>query len=99
MGEESTEMATRVVRMPMTKARTQLGALVRDVHVEGTVVVLEKDGIPVAGLLDIDAVEDYLEAQDPGLRRRLRASMKAHRAGRTRPVRDFLGELKAEESR
>jgi len=89
-------MAIRVVRMPMTKARTQLGSLVRDVHVEGTVVVLEKDGIPVAGLLDIDAVEDYLEAQDPGLRRRLRASMKAYRSGRGRPAREFLDELKAE---
>jgi hypothetical protein len=67
--------------------------------VDGDVVVLEKDGIPVAGLLDIDAVEDYLEAQDPALRKRLRASMKAHRSGRTRPVREFLAEMKAEESR
>jgi hypothetical protein len=89
-------MATRVVRLPMTKARTQLGSLVRDVHVEGTVVVLEKDGIPMAGLVDIDVVEDYLEAKDPGLRRRLRASMKAYRSGRGRPARDFLDELKLE---
>jgi len=92
-------VANRVLRMPMTKARTNLGALVRSVHVDGDVVVLEKDGIPVAGLLDIDAVEDYLEAQDPALRKRLRASMKAHRSGRTRPVREFLAEMKAEESR
>ena len=88
-------MAVRILRMPMTKARTQLGALVRGVHVEGDVVVLEKDGIPVAGLLDIDAVEDYLESQDPALRRRLRASMKAYRSGRGRPAREFLKELKA----
>jgi len=54
------EMATKVLRIPMTKTRTQLGTLVRDVHVESAVVVLEKDGIPVAGLLDIDVVEDYL---------------------------------------
>jgi len=90
-------MATRVVRMPMTKARTQLGSLVRAVHVDGDVVVLEKDGIPVAGLVDIDALEDYLEARDPAMRRRMRASMKAHRSGRTRPVREFLAELKSEE--
>jgi len=99
MNQEDKPVANRVLRMPMTKARTNLGSLVRSVHVDGDVVVLEKDGIPVAGLLDIDAVEDYLEAQDPALRKRLRASMKAHRAGRTRPVREFLGELKAEESR
>jgi len=89
-------MAIRVLRMPMTKARTQLGSLVRGVHVAGDVVVLEKDGIPVAGLVDIDAVEDYLESKDPALRRRLCASMKAFRSGRGRPAREFLEELKSE---
>ena len=87
-------MAQRVVRMPMTKARVNLGSVVRSVHVDGDVVVLEKDGIPVAGLVDIDALDDYLEARDPALRQRIRRSMKAHRSGRTRPVREFLEELK-----
>ena len=87
-------MAIRVLRVPMTKARTQFGSLVRGVHVAGDVVVLEKDGIPVAGLLDIDAVEDYLESKDPALRKRLRASMKAYQSGRGRPAREFLEELR-----
>jgi len=89
-------VAKRVVHMPMTRARINLGSLVRGVAVDGDVVVLEKDGIPVAGLVDIDALEDYLEATDPNLRRRMRASMRAHRAGRTRPVRELLDELRAE---
>jgi len=92
-------MAHRVLRVPMTKARTHLGSLVRAVNVEGDVVVLEKDGIPVAGLVDIDVLEDYLESRDPALRRRMRESMKAYRSGRARPVREFLDELKAEKSR
>jgi len=91
-------MAHRVLRMPMTKARIQLGSLVRGVNVEGDVVVLEKDGIPVAGLIGIDVLDDYLESRDPVLHRRIRASIKAYRSGRTRPVREFLEELKAEES-
>jgi hypothetical protein len=49
--------------------------------------------------VDIDLLEDYLEASDPAVRRRMRASMKAHRCGRTRPIREFLEELKREESR
>jgi antitoxin (DNA-binding transcriptional repressor) of toxin-antitoxin stability system len=89
-------MTIRVIRMPMTKARINLGALVRGVHVEGDVVVLEKDGIPVAGLVDIDALEDYLDAHDPKLRRKIRASMKAYREGKARPAREFLEELKRE---
>ncbi|HUT75995.1 MAG TPA: hypothetical protein VM221_14305 [Armatimonadota bacterium] len=89
-------MANRVVRMPMTKARINLGSLVRGVRVDGDVVVLEKDGIPVAGLIDIDALEDYLEATDPALRRRIRATMKAYQSGRGRPARELLEELRAE---
>jgi prevent-host-death family protein len=85
----------RVLHIPMTKARTNLGSLVRAVNVDGDVIVLEKDGIPVAGLVDIDALEDYLESRDPALRRRLRESMKAYRAGRARPVRELLDELAA----
>ena len=92
-------MAVRVLRMPMTKARTHLGSLVRAVNVEGDVVVLEKDGIPVAGLVGMDVLEDYLESRDRALRRRMRESMKAYRSGRTRPVRELLDELKAEKSR
>ncbi len=90
-------MAMRVIRMPMTKARINLGALVRGVHVRGDVVVLEKDGIPVAGLVDIDVIEDYMEVHDPKMQRKIRASMKAYREGKTRPVEEFIAELEAEE--
>jgi len=89
-------MAVRVIRMPMTKARINLGALVRGVHVKGDVVVLEKDGIPVAGLVDIDAIEDYLEVHDPKMQRKIRASMKAYREGKVRPARELLEDLKKE---
>jgi PHD/YefM family antitoxin component YafN of YafNO toxin-antitoxin module len=91
-------MATRVVRMAMTQARVNLGSLVRAVRVEKDIVVLEKDGIPVAGLIDIDALDDYLELTDPALRRRIKANMKAYHAGRGRPARAFLAELKREKS-
>jgi hypothetical protein len=54
-------------------------------------------GAPVAGLVDIDLLDDHLEASEPVLRRPMRASMKAHRFGRTLPVRKFLDELKGQE--
>jgi hypothetical protein len=94
--EKEIGMAVRVIRMPMTKARINLGALVRGVHVKGDVVVLEKDGIPVAGLVDIDAIEDYLEVHDPKMQRKIRASMKAYREGKVRPARELLEDLKKE---
>jgi len=96
MHEKETGVAMKVIRMPMTKARINLGALVRGVHVRGDVVVLEKDGIPMAGIVDIDALEDLIEINDPKMQRKIRASMKDYRAGRTRPLADLIAELEAE---
>ena len=54
-----------VHRIPITKARTNLGALVKRVHLNKEYFILEKDGIPIAGIMNIDEFEDYLELQDP----------------------------------
>mgnify|MGYP001195737487 CR=1 FL=1 len=48
---------------------------------------------------NIDLKDDHLELADPVMHRQIKASMKAHRSGRTRPVRDFLAELKQEKFR
>jgi len=82
--------------MPITKARINLGAVVRRVHLTKEYVILEKDGIPVAGVMDIDEFEDYLELQDPGVRERIRKSREAALAGDVRPARDFIAELRKE---
>ena len=57
-----------VERLPLTQARNSLGAVVKRVHLGKTYVILEKDGIPLAGLMDIDEFEDYLELHDPKVR-------------------------------
>ena len=82
-----------VHRLPITKARVNLGAVVKRVHLEGEYVILEKDGIPVAGLMDADELEDYLELRDPKIREHIRKSREEHRAGKSRPASDFLEEL------
>ena len=40
-----------VHRLPVTKARVNLGQVVRRVHVNKEYFILEKDGIPVVGIL------------------------------------------------
>ncbi len=57
-----------VTTIPITKARNNLGALITQVHLNKEYVILEKDGIPIAGIMDIDEFEDYLELQDPKVR-------------------------------
>jgi len=51
-------------KIPISKARVNLGAVVSGVRNNGDVVILEKDGIPVASLVGVDLVEDLRDALD-----------------------------------
>lgn len=82
-----------VQKLPLTKARINLGAVIKRVHLHKEYVILEKDGIPVAGIMDIDEFEDYLEAKNPQAQRTIAKSNTDIHAGRTRPARDLLAEL------
>ena len=62
--------------IPLTTARVNLGSVVRRVHLKKERFILEKDGYPVAALIDIDEFEDYLDSQDEGLKKQIRASRK-----------------------
>ena len=85
----------RVVhRIPITRARVNLGQVVRRAHLYREYFVLEKDGIPVAGLMNVDEMEDYLELQDRGLKKQIRQSFREYRRGKTRKASDFLAELR-----
>ena len=84
-----------VQRLPITQARINLGALVKRVHLNKEYFILEKDGIPVAGIMDIDEFEDYLELQDPKVRGHIRRSYQEYLAGKGRPAEQLLAELKA----
>lgn len=83
-----------VTTIPITKARINLGALVKRAHLNNEYFILEKDGIPVAGIMSADELEDYLELQDPKVRRDIAASNKEYRAGKSRPARELLADLR-----
>ena len=89
-----TGTAPKVQHLPLTKARINLGAVVKRVHLNKQYVILEKDGIPVAGVMPIDEFEDYLELQDPAMRAHIRKSNAEYLAGKSRPAEDFLAELR-----
>jgi antitoxin (DNA-binding transcriptional repressor) of toxin-antitoxin stability system len=83
-----------VSRIPITEARINLGAVVKRVHLNGEYFILEKDGIPIAGIMGADELEDYLELQDPKIREHIRKSHEDFLAGKSRPAEQLLGELK-----
>ncbi|MBI3627632.1 MAG: type II toxin-antitoxin system Phd/YefM family antitoxin [Candidatus Sungbacteria bacterium] len=82
-----------VQRLPLTKARINLGAIIKRVHLNKEYIILEKDGIPVAGVMDIDEFEDYLELRDPKVKAHIEVSRKEYLAGKARPARAILAEL------
>ena len=82
-----------VERLPLTKARINLGAVVKRVHLNKEYIILEKDGIPIAGMMDIDEFEDYLELQDPKVKRIIEKGRQEYLAGKSRPAEELLHEL------
>jgi hypothetical protein len=83
-----------VNRIPLTKARINLGQVVRRAHVNREYFILEKDGIPVAGLMHVDDLEDYLEQLDPSLKQQIKKSHQEYRRGKARNAGEFLAELR-----
>lgn len=63
------------------------------VRQEKEYVVFEKDGVPVAAMMDVDEFEDYLELHDPEVEEHIRASNQEFRAGNNRAAADLSHEL------
>jgi len=82
-----------VEHLPLTRARNSLGAVVKRVHLGKTYVILEKDGIPLAGVMDIDEFEDYLDLQDPKIKASIAKGRAEYLAGKGRPARELLAHL------
>ena len=88
-------MKTVVHRIPLTKARINLGQVVRRAHVNREYFILEKDGIPVVGIMHVDDLEEYLDLHDSDLTDHIAKSNAEYREGKARPVSEFLAELKS----
>ena len=81
-------------RLPITKARVNLGQVARRVHLNKEYFILEKDGIPIIGIMGADELEDYLEVRDPKVREHIRKGHEDFLAGRHWAEGDLLKELK-----
>jgi len=81
--------------IPITKARVNLGEVVKRVHLDKDSFVLEKGGIPVAAILDIDEFEEWLETKDPELKDQLRRGYEEYKKGKAVPIDKFLAKIQA----
>lgn len=85
---------TTIHRLPITKARINLGQIAKRAHNGNEYFILEKDGIPVIGIMAADELEDYIELRDSTAKASIAASRKDRASGKTRPADKLLGELK-----
>jgi len=53
-----------VEQIAISKARSMIGKLVNRVHVDKECIVLEKGGMPVAALIDIEEFKKFLAFQE-----------------------------------
>lgn len=81
--------------IPITKARVNLGEVVKRVHLDKDSFILEKGGIPVAAILDIDEFEDWLETKDPGLKEQIRQGYEEYKKEKVVPLDKFLAKIRA----
>ena len=81
--------------IPITKARVNLGEVIKRVHFNKEIFVLEKGGIPVAAILDIDEFEDWLETKDPKVKEQIRQGYEEYKKGKTVPLDKFLAKMQA----
>lgn len=82
-----------VNHLPITKARINLGQLAKRAHIGHEYFILEKDGIPVIGIMSADELEDYLELKDARVNAQIRQSNSDVKAGKVRPAEELLKEL------
>jgi len=68
--------------------------VVRRAHVNREYFILEKDGIPVVGIMHVDDLEDYLDLHDSALNAHIAKSNAEYREGKARDVSELLAELK-----
>lgn len=87
-------MKSVVHRIPLTRARINLGQVVRRAHVNREYFILEKDGIPVVGIMHVDDLEDYLELRDPTLKKQIGKSNAEYHRGKARAATKFISDLR-----
>ena len=80
-------------RISLGKTPISLSDLAQKVRRDKSCCIIEENGVPLAGLLGIDELEDYLELHDPAIHAQIREGYDAYRNGQARDADGFLADL------
>ena len=94
MSKQAKSRKPVVHHIPITKARINLGQVVRRAHLNRECFVLEKDGIPVAGIMNVDDMEAWLEQQDLDMRTQIAEGYAEYQEGNTTSLDEFIADVR-----
>jgi prevent-host-death family protein len=78
--------------VPAYIARTQLGALLKQVREKKARFVITKSGKPTAVLLGAEDFDDMIEELDPEFQRSLKVAARQYREGKSITLKEYLKE-------
>ncbi len=81
---------TPIATIPAYVARTQLGAILKQVAQRRARFVITKNGRPTAVILGTADFDDMLEELDPEFQRSLKVAAREYRAGKAVSLRDYM---------
>lgn len=94
MAKRTPRRKSALTHLALTEARARFGEVIRRVQAGKEQFILERGGVPVAALIDIDEFEDYVELQDPEVRGIIKEGHEDYLAGRSRPAEALMAELR-----
>jgi hypothetical protein len=80
-------------RIPIEAGEARLGRMAQRLHARKEYAILEKDGVPLAGVVSMDEFEDLMELHDADIKRQIAEGYAEYRRGEAQPVREFLATL------
>lgn len=78
-----------VKTLSLEKAKKELPDIVEKLQ-SGDFVVVQKNGRPVAGIVDVDDMENFLELQNSVMKRQIAKGYREFKARKTVSARSFL---------
>ena len=82
-----------VKTLSLEKAKKDLPSIVEKLH-SGDFVIVQKNGRPIAGIVDVDDMKDFVELRNPVIKKQITRGYHEFKAGKTVAARSFLKSLK-----
>jgi len=82
-----------VKTLSIQEAKDKLPGIIEKLR-SGDFVVVEKQGKPIAGIVDFEDMEDFIELNNASLQKQIQNGYKEFKTGKANPARAFLKTLK-----